>query len=159
MSPYAFEMALFAINVTLVGAVVVYVARRWVAPALAPLTFAASCAPLLAVSGLRASGAAVLLPGVASPEIPEAFATALAYGDLASATLAVLALWSGCRRGLVWLYTVVGLGDLAVVGVQIFATGVTPSELGAAYFLVVLMVPILATCHALIVWRLLRAEG
>jgi len=159
VSTYAFEMTLFAINVSLVAAVVAFVATRWVVPALAPLTLAASTAPLLAVSGLRASGAAVLLPGVATAEIPSAFAAALAYGDLASAAVAVLALWAGCRRGLVWLYTVVGLGDLAVVGVHIVTTGVMPSELGAAYFLVVLMVPVLATCHALIVWRLLRAEG
>jgi hypothetical protein len=49
--------------------------------------------PILVLHGFRYIGLAVLIPGVVSPQLAATvFARGLAYGDLAAATLALIAL-------------------------------------------------------------------
>ena len=58
------------------------------------------------------------LPGFVGPNLPRGFATPVAYGDLATALLAILALLTVRVRflfwALVWAFNLVGLADLVV---------------------------------------------
>lgn len=67
-------------------------------------------------NSFRFLGLAFLLPGFVGPNLPQGFATPVAYGDLATAVLALLALLTVRMRfafwPLVWAFNLVGLADL-----------------------------------------------
>jgi hypothetical protein len=74
------------------------ITRLYIWPALSGLPCADALRPILALHCFRFVGLAFLIPGVVSPELPPSFAGPAAYGDLATATLALLAL-SALRSG------------------------------------------------------------
>ncbi len=99
------------------------------------------------------------MPGVVSPDLPRAFAGPAAYGDLLAAVLAVLALltlrWK-IALPLVWLFNLVGTGDLLLDyyhGISIDLQGMA-GKLGAAFFIPIFYVPLLLITHG-IAFRLL----
>ena len=97
-------------------------------------------------------GLAFLVPGVVSPELPRAFATAAAYGDVAAAALALLSLLSlQSAPGLlaVWIFNVWGSVDLVNAFYQANASRLSPGQLGATYFIPTLIVPLLLITHGL----------
>src|SRR5579875_2249095 len=67
-------------------------------------------------NSFRFFGLVFLLPGFVGPNLPLGFATQVAYGDLATALLAILALLTVRVRSLfwplVWAFNLVGLVDL-----------------------------------------------
>ena|SRR5713226_6003503 len=68
-------------------------AAQYIWPAISKRERAEALRPILVLHGFRYIGLAVLIPGVVSPELPATvFARGLAYGDLATATLALIAL-------------------------------------------------------------------
>jgi hypothetical protein len=106
---------------------------------------------------------AFIVPGVVSPDLPAAYARPAAYGDLIAALLALLAL-AGLRTRfgwvLVWAFSLWGSGDLLNAfyhgnqgGLQFFG------RLGATYFLVTFVVPLLLITHGLIFRLLLQNDG
>jgi hypothetical protein len=105
----------------------------------------------------RHIGLVFLVPGVVSPSLPSSFAAAAGYGDLAAGLLALLALvalrngWSG-TVALVWLFNVVGTGDLLNALRQ---AEVVP-YLGAAWYIPTVWVPLLLVTHAMSFARLLK---
>ena len=120
--------------------------------------------PLLLYACLRVNGLMFLMPGLVSPELPRAFAVPTAYGDLAAAILALLALWP-LRTGkvvalpMVWLFNVVGLLDLVYANISTFKDHVDPTYLGVSYYLAVLNVPAMVVVHVLIFAYLLRRRA
>src|SRR5437899_3694404 len=71
--------------------------------------------PLLILHSFRFIGLAFLVPGVVSPDLPRAFATAGAFGDIVAAALALLSLLSlQSAPGLLiaWIFNVWGSVDL-----------------------------------------------
>jgi len=89
------------------------------------------------------------VPGVVSPDLPIGFSTAAAYGDLASAGIAIMtlvALKTGLRIAipLAWLLTVVGTVDLvyALSHVEVIPL------LEAAWYIPTFLVPLLLVSHA-----------
>ena len=106
-------------------------------------------------------GLAFLIPGVVSPDLPAAFAAPAAYGDLIAAVLALLALAvlrSGFGLFVVWVFNVWGTADLLYAFYQGNRVDLDPGQLGAAYFIVVVLVPLLLITHGL-VFRLLLSRG
>jgi hypothetical protein len=102
-----------------------------------------------------------LVPGVVSPELPAAWANPAAYGDLVAALLALLALAGLKSRpglALVWVFNLWGAADLLYTFYQGNAVGLDPGHLGAGYFIVTVLVPLLLVTHALVFWLLLRGE-
>ena len=106
----------------------------------------------------RFFGLVFILPGVVGPGLPAAFAGYAAYGDLATGLLAMLALATARIRPLFWLFVaafnVVGVVDLVgdyyhatVLGVPAMA-----GELGAAYAIPVVVVPLLMITHGAAGW-------
>lgn len=101
----------------------------------------------------RFFGLVFLLPGVVGPHLPPRFANFAAYGDLATGLLAMLTLL--CFRirplfgALTIVFNLVGTADL-IAG---YYHGVTldlphvAGDLGAAYAILILFVPILMITH------------
>jgi len=117
--------------------------------------------PLLLLHAFRFVGLAFLVPGVVSPELPAAWARPAAYGDLVAALFALLAL-AGLKSRLgfplVWVFNLWGTADLLHAFYQGNAVGLDPGHLGAAYFILTVLVPLLLVTHALVFWLLLRGE-
>ena len=155
--------ALFGISIGLGFLVWGIVAARYLWPALRERRRADALRPLLLLHGFRFIGLAFLVPGVASPDLPEGFARPAAYGDLVAALLALLALAGLETRsglGLVWAFNLWGSADLLYayylgrVGV-----GVEPGQLGATYFIPTVVVPLLLITHGLVFRLLLQADA
>jgi hypothetical protein len=99
-------------------------------------------------------GLAFVVPGVVSAQLPAAFARPAAYGDLTAAILALLALATlGTRTGtvLTWAFNTFGAADLLFAFYQGNRISLpnTPGLLGAAFFIVTALVPLLLITHGL----------
>lgn len=114
--------------------------------------------PLLVLHSFRFVGLAFLVPGVVSPDLSADFAGPAAYGDLIAAALALLALAVGLQNrvgiAVVWVFNIWGTVDLLYAFYEGNAVGLEPGQLGATYFIVTVIVPLLLITHGL-VFRLL----
>lgn len=108
--------------------------------------------PLLILHSFRFLGLAFLVPGVVSADLPSAFAHSAAYGDIIAATLALLSLLSlPSRAGVVtaWIFNLWGSADILNAFYQANHAGLLAGQLGAAYFIPTLVVPLLLITHGL----------
>jgi hypothetical protein len=113
-------------------------------------------------NSFRFFGLVFLLPGFVGPNLPAAWAATAAYGDLATALLAIVALHTARRRflfwPLVWAFNLVGITDL-IVDTVLASRMDLPSmagQLGAGYAIPILYVPALFWMHVVALWLLLR---
>jgi hypothetical protein len=138
------------------------VARRYIWPKLRLLRRAEALRPLLILHSFRFIGLAFLVPGVVSPELPSAFAHSAAYGDIVAATLALLSLASlprGAGVVIVWIFNLWGSADILNAFYQANDAGLMAGQLGAAYFLPTLVVPLLLITHGLVFRILLQHQS
>ncbi len=155
--------ALFGITVVLGLAAWGAVAWHYIWPGLRERSSPENLKPILMLHGFRFLGLAFVAPGVVSPELPAAFAQPVAYGDLISAILALLALATlGTRTGTVapWVFNTFGTADLLFgfyLGARISLPN-TPGLLGAGYFILAAYVPLLLITHGLAFRILLRTK-
>jgi hypothetical protein len=108
--------------------------------------------PLLILHSFRFIGLAMLVPGVVSPDLPLAFVHPAAYGDIIAAILALLSLRllpSAAGIAVAWLFSVWGSADLLNAFYQANHAGLLAGQLGAAFFLPTLVVPLLLITHGL----------
>jgi hypothetical protein len=101
------------------------------------------------------------VPGVVAPDLPAAFAHSAGYGDIIAASLALLSLVlqpSGLGVALTWLFNVWGTADLLNAFYQANRSGLVAGQLGAAYFIPTLVVPILLITHVLMFRILLQGQ-
>jgi hypothetical protein len=156
--------ALFGINVAFGFLVWGVVAWQYIWPALRQRTRAEALRPLLRLHAFRFVGLAFLIPGVVSPDLPAAFARPAAYGDLLTATLALLSL-ATLRMGggivLVWAFNIIGTSDLlyAFYVADRVGVGHNPGLQGAAYFIPTALVPLLIITHGIVFRLLLQREA
>lgn len=117
---------------------------------------------LATFNSFRFFGLVFLLPGFVGPDLPQGFAGPAAYGDLATGSLAILALLTVRVRvlfwPLVWAFNLVGLADLIMDTMKAVSLHVpeVAGQLGAAYAIPMLYVPALVWAHLLAFWLLLR---
>jgi hypothetical protein len=110
----------------------------------------------------RFFGLVFILPGVVSPDLPQSFAAPAAYWDFATGVLAMLALLAVRVRPLFWglvvAFNAVGLIDLVRDYYEAVQLGLPEraGELGAAYAIPVLYVPLLMITHVAAFTLLLR---
>ncbi|HYA23258.1 MAG TPA: hypothetical protein VEF05_03805 [Terriglobales bacterium] len=139
-------------------------AAQYIWPKISKRQRAEALRPILVLHGFRYIGLAVLIPGVVSPQLSTTvFARELAYGDLAAATLALIALaalrtrWAGT---LVWIFNIFGTADLLNAFYQgdRISLANTPGLLGAGYFIPIFGVPLLLITHFLVFRLLMRHE-
>ncbi len=112
----------------------------------------------------RFFGLVFILPGVVGPNLPSGFAAFAAYGDFAAAVLAILALLTAGTPKLFWPFVVafnlVGAADIIVDyyhGVEVGLPALA-GELGAAYAIPVIYVPLLMITHVIAFYLLLRRQ-
>jgi hypothetical protein len=136
------------------------VTAQYIWPELNHRSRADALRPLLLLHGFRFVGLSFLVPGVVSPDLSASFANPAAYGDLAAAILALLALAADLRRklglALAWVFNIWGTADLLYAFYQGNQVGLEPGQLGAAYFIVIVLVPLLFITHGLVFMLLLR---
>jgi hypothetical protein len=140
------------------------IAKWYLWPAIKDRTPAIALSPLLLYACLRVNGLMFLMTGLVSPKLPAAFTMPTAYGDLAAAVLALVAL--ACVRAenaaglpMVWLFNIAGIFDLIYANISTFKDQVDPTYLGVSYYLVVLNVPAMVVVHVLIFAYLLRGAS
>jgi hypothetical protein len=139
-------------------------AAQYIWPTISRRNRAEALRPILVLHGFRYIGMVVLVPGVVSAELASSvFASGLGYGDLAAATLALVALAALRTRfaiPLVWIFNIFGTLDLLNAFYQgnRISLAQNPGSLGAAYFIPILGVPILLVTHVL-AFRILVRKG
>ncbi|HYL97585.1 MAG TPA: hypothetical protein VEZ90_01420 [Blastocatellia bacterium] len=108
--------------------------------------------PVLILHSFRFIGLALLVPGVVSPDLPAAFAHSAGYGDIIAAILALLSLLllpSAGGVAVAWIFNLWGSVDLLNAFYQANHAGLLAGQLGAAFFLPTLIVPLLLITHGL----------
>jgi hypothetical protein len=134
----------------LVWALVVAV---YVVPWLRSLGRAKALRAVAALHAFRFFGLVFLLPGFIGANLPVGFAAPAAYGDFATALLAILAF--ACFRvpalfwGFVVAFNIVGAADLIMDTANAiqFNVPAVAGQLGAAYAIPILFVPLLMVTH------------
>jgi len=138
------------------------VTAQYVWPELRRRSRADALRPLLLLHCFRFVGLSFLVPGVVAPDLPAAFAIPAAYGDLIAAILALLALAVGLHTrlglALAWVFNLWGTADLLYAFYQGNQVGLEPGRLGATYFIVTVLVPLLFITHVLVFRLLLQGD-
>jgi hypothetical protein len=158
MSP----LALFGISIAFSFIAWGIVLARYLWPELRRQSRADAMRPLIMLHCFRFVGLSFLVPGVVSPDLPPAWALPAAYGDLVAVVLALLALAvlkSTLGIPLVWVFNLWGSADLVYAFYQGNQVGLEPGQLGAAYFIVTVLVPLLLITHGLVFLLLLKPDG
>ncbi|MFT4065176.1 hypothetical protein [Paraburkholderia sp.] len=112
----------------------------------------------------RFFGLVFMLPGVVGADLPASFAVFAAYGDFATAVLAMLALLAVRLRPLFWsfvvAFNVVGTTDLILDYYHAVQADLPAraGELGAMYAIPVIYVPVLMIAHGAAFYLLLRRQ-
>ena len=112
----------------------------------------------------RFFGLVFILPGVVGPNLPAGFATFAAYGDFAAGVLALSALLAVRVRPLFWLlivtFNLVGAFDILFDYYHAIHVGlpVLAGQLGAAYAIPILYVPMLMITHIVALYWLVRPQ-
>jgi len=112
----------------------------------------------------RFFGLVFILPGVVGPNLPVSFAGFAAYWDLATGLLAMLALLTARKRPLFWLFVVafnlVGTTDLIFDYYHAMRVGLPAlaGQLGAAYAIPIIYVPLLMITHFTAFYLLMRPQ-
>jgi hypothetical protein len=138
------------------------VTARYIWPEICDRPWTEALRPLLVLHSFRFLGLVFLVPGVVSPDLPPAFAHSAAYGDMIAAALALLTLLAlPTRAGMViaWIFNLWGSADLLNAFYQGNAHGLLAGQLGAAWFIPTLLVPLLLITHGLAFRILLRHQN
>jgi len=112
----------------------------------------------------RFFGLVFMLPGVVGADLPASFAVFAAYGDFATALLAMLALLAARVRPLFWsfvvAFNVVGVTDLVLDYYHAIQADLPAraGELGAMYVIPIIYVPVLMITHGAAFYLLLRRQ-
>ena len=137
----------------------------WVWPRLKALDDADAQRAIATLHGFRFFGLVFILPGVVGPGLPAGFAAFAAHWDLATGVLAMLALLAFRVRPVFWLFVVafnvVGVVDLVMDYAHAIQAGLpeVAGELGAAYAIPILYVPLLMITHVAAFILMARSMG
>jgi hypothetical protein len=153
--------ALFGLSALMSATAFGVVASVYIWPRIRRMEQDSALRVLLVPHIFRFIGLSFLVPGVASPALPSAFAVPAAYGDIVAALLALaatvaLSRHASAARPLVWIFNVWGTGDLLLAFYNGGKVNLDPGTLGAAFYIPTLIVPPLLILHGLIFWLLIR---
>ena len=145
---------------------VFHAAYRWfLRPLLPQLRPGAVLVPILLLHSLRHLGLMFLTTGVASTDMPQQFAVPAAAGDFLSAMLAFTAACLIHRKStwavpMVWLFSVVGIADFAIV-VVLSRLYDAANFMGGSYWIPSFWVPLLLVGHIVVitVLRQMKRDG
>ena len=154
--------ALFLIQLVLGYVAWLLCFRAYIQPWLRSMDVFAAHRAIATLHSFRFFGLVFILPGVVGPSLPPGFASFAAYGDFATGVLALLALLTVSIRQLYWTFivafNVVGAGELICDYGRAIQLGLPDKagQLGAAYAIVIVYVPLLMITHIAALYRLAR---
>ncbi len=138
--------------------------RAYLMPRLKTMDLVAAQRAIATLHSFRFFGLVFILPGVVGPNLPASFAAFAAYWDLATGVLAMLALLTVRIRPLFWLFVVafnlVGIIDLILDYYHATRIGLPAiaGQLGAAYVIPIIYVPLLMITHVVALYLLVRQQ-
>jgi hypothetical protein len=150
---FTFSLVLFAL-----------VANWYIAPALARLSVFQALVPLFLVHTLRYLPSSAFAPGQVGTAVPMDAMAAIAYGDLASAILALIAAvflryqWSGAI-GLAWIVNALTAADWLYAGYVAASRKLVTYPMGGNWYIINYYVPVIGVIHVMIFARLLREQS
>jgi hypothetical protein len=154
-------MALFAIQFSFSLALSAVAAKWYVSPRLNAAPLSLALPPLFLVEALRYLPSSAFAPGQVDPRVPMNAMAAIAYGDLGSAVLALVAalfLYYRWRAavGLAWVINAVTSLDWLYAGYRAASSQLVTYPLGGNWYIVNYYVPMIGVVHVLIFARLVR---
>ena len=157
MSPTSLFVVQFSFSVVLS----VMVARWYVVPALRKLPVHSALVPLFLFHALRYLPSSAFAPGQIGDAVPKDAMAAIAYGDLASAVLALLAaLFLHYRLqgaiAVAWLVNVVTSLDYLYASFLAASNQLATYPMGGNWYIINYYVPAIGVAHVLIFARLLK---
>lgn len=138
--------------------------RAYILPWLKSMDQVSAHRAIATLHSFRFFGLVFILPGVVGPNLPAGFAPFAAYWDFATGVLAMLALLTVRIRPLFWGFVVafnlVGIVDLIVDYYHATRLDLPAiaGQLGAAYFIPIIYVPLLMITHVAAFYLLLRPQ-
>jgi len=135
----------------------------YILPRLKSMDLVAAQRAIATLHSFRFFGLVFILPGVVG-NLPASFATFAAYWDLATGVLAILALLTVRVRPLFWLsvvaFNLVGVIDLILDYYHAVRIGLPTmaGQMGAAYAIPIIYVPVLMITHVVAFYLLLRRQ-
>jgi len=150
---FTFSLVLFAL-----------VAKWYISPALRRLPVHSALAPLFLVHALRYLPSSAFAPGQIDPHVPARAMKAIAYGDLASAVLALIAAlflyyrWSGAI-GVAWIVNIVASLDWLIAGFLAASNQLVTYSMGGNWYVINYYVPVIGVVHVMIFARLVRPRA
>jgi hypothetical protein len=161
MSP----QSIFLLHLVLGYAACLVCFRAYIFPKLKSIGRVEAQRAIATLHSFRFFGLVFILPGVAGPDLPLAFATFAAYGDLATGLLALLALLTVRIRSVFWLlviaFNLVGMLDLILDYYHAIRIGLPEmaGQLGSTYVIPVIYVPALMITHIAAFYLLARPQA
>jgi hypothetical protein len=137
----------------------------YVLPILRSMSRMAAQRVIATIHSFRFFGLVFLLPGVVGPNLPAGFATFAAYGDFVTGVLALLALLTVRVRLLFWFFVIAfnlgGMADILLAYYHAIKFGLpaVAGQLGAAYLIPILYVPMLMITHVVALYWLVRPQS
>jgi len=159
MSPFL----LFGLQFTLSLVIFALIAMWYIAPALDRLPIHTALVPLFLVHTLRYLPSTAFAPGQVDPKLPMGAMATIAYGDLASAILALVAVvflryrWAG-SIAVAWLVNILASLDWLNGGFVAASNQFPTYALGGNWYIVNYYVPVIGVVHVMIFRRLLKAR-
>ena len=138
--------------------------RAYLLPRLRSMDQVEAHRAIATLHSFRFFGLVFILPGVVGLNLPAGFATFSAYGDFATGVLAILALLTVRIRPLFWLFVVafnlVGAVDIILDYYHAVHIGLPAlaGQLGAAYVIPIIYVPMLMITHFVAFYWLVRPQ-
>jgi hypothetical protein len=152
---------LFGVQFTLSLIIFALVAKWYITPALNKLPLQAALVPLFLVHAMRYLPSSAFAPGQVDPKLPMDAMAGIAYGDLASAILALIAVvflrngWFGALA-LAWVVNVVTSLDWLNAGYLAAASQLVTYRMGGNWYIISYYVPVIGVIHVMIFARLLK---
>ena len=152
-------------NIQFTFSLIIYalIAIWYIWPAIKSMDWSKALVPLLLVHAFRYGPLTLLMPGQVSTEVPLDVAQTIAYGDLISGVLAIIAavmVWyklSGAKI-MAWLFTLIGFADVVLASYKGIMAGLIDMSIGFNLYILNFYVPMLIVTHVLIIKILLRKE-
>jgi hypothetical protein len=160
-----YPQAIFLTHLVLGYVVSLLICGTYILPRLSSMDRFSAQRIIATIHSFRFVGLVFILPGVVGPSLPAGFATFAAYGDFATAVLAILALLTTRMRPLFWSFVVVlniaGTVDILTAYYHAIRLGLpyVAGQLGAAYVLPIIYVPMLMITHAIALYWLVRPQS
>jgi hypothetical protein len=140
------------------------VAKWYISPALNRLPVKSALVPLFLVHALRYLPSSGYAPGQIDPRVPASAMDAIAYGDLASAVLALIAAlflyyeWHGAI-GVAWIVNIATSLDWLNAGFVAASNHLVTYPMGGNWYIINYYVPVIGVVHVMIFARLFGARA